>query len=243
MILVGEEVKQMSVFDFHSHILPGIDDGSRNIETSINMINKLKESGVEIIVATPHFYADKDRVDTFVNNREVAYEDLMEIYDNDMPKLLLGAEVAFFKGISKAEKLSQLLIEGTNAMLLELPFTKWDESVINELEYLIHQRKITIILAHLERYMGILWNKPYIKKIFEMPVYIQINAESLIDAKRRNSVLKLFKKEQAHLLGSDCHGMHHRAPNLREGRDIIEDKLGREYLDKIDKLGASILGV
>ena len=48
----------MGVIDFHSHILPGIDDGSRNVETSIGMLRMCKEHGVDTMIATPHFYAD-----------------------------------------------------------------------------------------------------------------------------------------------------------------------------------------
>ena len=47
----------MSVIDFHSHILPGIDDGSRNVETSIGMLRMCREQGVDIMIATPHFYS------------------------------------------------------------------------------------------------------------------------------------------------------------------------------------------
>lgn len=52
----------MGVIDFHSHILPGIDDGSRNVETSIGMLRMCKEHGVDTMIATPHFYADSNTV-------------------------------------------------------------------------------------------------------------------------------------------------------------------------------------
>ena len=49
----------MEVIDFHSHVLPGIDDGSRNIETSIEMLRLSRNAGVDRMIATPHFYADE----------------------------------------------------------------------------------------------------------------------------------------------------------------------------------------
>ncbi len=232
----------MGIIDFHSHVLPGIDDGSKNIETSIKILDKCAENGVDRMVATPHFYADINNIESFLENREAAYNKLMAARENKKPDILLGAEVAFFKGISKAEKIDRLLIEGTDIMLLEMPFTTWDDSVIHEVDYLISCRGFRIIIAHLERFMRLPGNKVYIKNLLKLPVLIQINAESLTDLRQRNKLIKLFKKGQAHLLGSDCHGMHRRPPNIWEGRAVIEDKLGSEYINTMDELGAWLLG-
>lgn len=64
----------MKVIDFHSHILPGIDDGSKNVETSIEMLRRSKAAGVDIMIATPHFYADCDRIERFTEKRLGAYQ-------------------------------------------------------------------------------------------------------------------------------------------------------------------------
>ena len=117
----------MSVIDFHSHILPEIDDGSRNVETSIGMLRMCREQGVDIMIATPHFYADSNRVERFVENRKNAYDKVMA-ENADIPHIMMGAEVAFFDGISRAERVDALTIEGTNIMLLEMPFVTWSDS-------------------------------------------------------------------------------------------------------------------
>ena len=80
-----------------------------------------------------------------------------------------------------------------------------------------------------------------IQRILDFPVTVQINAGSLLDWKQRSKIVKMFKHNKAHLLGSDCHGMHHRPPNLLQGRDMLEKKAGREVLDRIDALGEKIL--
>ena len=59
----------MAIIDFHSHILPGIDDGARNLETSMAMLDQIRQQQIDIMVAKPHFYAMKDRVDTFLYKR------------------------------------------------------------------------------------------------------------------------------------------------------------------------------
>ena len=75
----------------------------------------------------------------------------------------------------------------------------------------------------------------------ELPVTIQLNAECLLDWRHRRMLLKLLKEGRAHVLGSDCHGAHHRVPNLAEGRAVIEKKLGRSILDQLDQRGTTLL--
>lgn len=225
------------MIDFHTHILPEIDDGSRSLDTTAAMLTESLRQGVEVLVATPHFYAEKDTVDRFLKRREAATE-RMRYLTQEKPEILLGAEVAWFDGISKARQIRSMTIQDTNVLLLELPFCTWDSRMLEELKEMTKQYQI--VLAHLERYMNIPENKK-IEDILTLPLYVQVNAESLLDWKKRRKVLKMIKKGQAHLLGSDCHGMHHRPPNLLEGRRIIERRLGAEYLEKIDRCGAKLL--
>lgn len=233
----------MKIIDFHSHILPGIDDGSKNIETTISMLKLCYTNGVEVIVATPHFYADSDRIETFLDRRNKAYEQISQLNLKETPSILLGAEIAFFSGISKAEKISELGMDGSNTILLEMPFCTWDEAIMTEVEALIYKRGFNIIVAHLERYLKIKGNKPMVKRLLELPVTVQINAETLVDGRLKRQALKLFKNGQAHILGSDCHGKHHRVPNLWLGRQVVIDKLGQDILDNIDRKGNELLHI
>ncbi|MBR1629024.1 MAG: capsular polysaccharide biosynthesis protein, partial [Lachnospiraceae bacterium] len=82
------------VIDFHTHVLPGIDDGARDLETSIEMLDKMKKQGVDLVVATPHFYADRMTVDGFLKNREKAFEAVESRRRDGWPKVMKGAEVA-----------------------------------------------------------------------------------------------------------------------------------------------------
>ncbi len=229
----------MTVIDFHSHILPEMDDGSKSVETSVAMYKESCRQGVEMMIATPHFYASKDRIDDFLVKRTKAYEKLASLLPEKGPKILLGAEIAWFDGISKAEKVEKLTIEGTRLLLLELPFETWSSSMLSELSVLT--KKFHIIIAHLERYMKLPGNKAYMEQLLEMPVTVQINTGSLTDWKQRGRILKMFKKGQAKVLGSDCHGMNHRPPNLMAGREVIRKKLGTEFMEKIDTAGNRLL--
>ncbi len=231
------------IIDFHTHILPGIDDGSRDADTSCRMLEMAVEQGVDMIVATPHFYASRDRVEHFLEKRARAEALLREHLAGYPLQLRHGAEVAFFRGISRAEKLDSLTIEGTNLLLLEMPFMPWESSDIDEVETLIEERGYRILLAHLERYLDLPGNKRRIQEILELPVHVQINAESLTDWRKRGHLVRMFRDGQAHVLGSDCHSLHRRPPNLAEGRAVLEKKLGRECLQRIDADGCRLLGI
>lgn len=229
------------VIDFHSHFLPCIDDGSKSVKMSLDMLRIMKEQNINTVVATPHFYADENRIDDFFNNREKAYSSIKAEIEKIGINIKLGAEVTYFQGISKADEIKKLTTEGTSILLLELPFDKWGESVIEEVYYLVHKRKFTVVLAHLDRYLSISENKKYIKKLIKMPLVVQINAGSFLDNKRKKKTVSLIKKCDKIVLGSDCHNLTSRKPNLLDCRNIIIGDLGEKAILNIDKYGEEIL--
>lgn len=233
----------MPVIDFHSHILPGIDDGSKDLETSLEMLRMSAAQGVTDMVATPHFYASKEGFETYLEKRIHAFETLCASRTPDMPRIRLGAEVAFFKGISQAEKIEELAEQTGRILLLEMPFMEWTDRDIQEVERMASCGRYTLMLAHLERYMGMSENKKKLKQLLEFPAVVQINAESLLDWKKRGKLVRMFRKGQAEVLGSDCHGIHHRQPNLANGREVLEKKLGREFLEQMDAQGSRLLRI
>lgn len=233
----------MAIIDFHSHILPGIDDGSRNIDTSLDMLRESVRQDVDVMVATPHFYAQNERMETFIEKRKKSYDSLMSSSTGNMPTILLGAEVAFFNGISDADDIDSLLIQNTDILLLEMPFRPWNSHDIGEVKKMVKERKFRIMLAHLERFMKISQNKHYINELLEMPVLVQINSQSLLDWKQSRKLIGLFRKGKAHVLGSDCHGMRHRPPNLSEGRTVLSKKNGEDFVSRMDGFGTQLLSI
>ncbi|HIW58454.1 MAG TPA: capsular polysaccharide biosynthesis protein [Candidatus Anaerobutyricum avicola] len=233
----------MAVIDFHSHILPGIDDGSKNVQMSLEMLKRASEQGVDVMLATSHFYASRHRIEDFLEKRQRAYERLAEAKNDFGPAIRLGAEVAFFSGISRADRLEELAVEGSHVLLLEMPFSDWSRTDIREVEALISRRGFQVVLAHLERYLGMPENKKWITELLEMPLYVQINAESLLGWRKRGPLLKMFKKGQAHFLGSDCHRLEIREPNLGRGREVLIKKLGKEFVDTMDERGSRLLQI
>ena len=100
--------------DFHTHILPGIDDGSQNVETSVQMLALAKEQGIDTVVATPHFNIEYESIEHFEHKRARAAEALKNAVKGtelEKMKLLLGAEVALTPGLSGKESIDRLCAE------------------------------------------------------------------------------------------------------------------------------------
>lgn len=234
--------------DFHTHILPGIDDGSHDSEMTEAMLKEEYRQGVGLIVATPHFYADRMSVDGFLQRRGEALATVQElrsrIADEEgkmLPEIIPGAEVYYFKGIGGAKEIPKFCIGQTNTLLLEMPFVQWDKEVVGDVRELIERQKVHIVLAHIERYPEFQKKKDAWEEVLSLPLQFQINAGSFIkkggffsgDRKRR-FCLEFAAKHPFFLLGSDCHNMTSRRPNLARGRTAIEQSLGEEALRCID---------
>lgn len=229
--------------DFHTHILPGIDDGSKDVPMSLAMLAEEKAQGVNKIIATPHFYAKQDSVDGFLNRRQKSYEKLMEQYNKEESPIpiLLGAEVYYFGGIGEASMISKLCIENTQILLLEMPFCQWTKAMYEDVKKLIQRQHLRVVLAHLERFQTFQKDMEYWNRIMELGVLIQMNAGAFLDWKKRHRVLKLLKNVNEILIGSDCHNMDTRKPNLAEGCKVIASKAGENYLRNSEQLAGGIL--
>lgn len=231
----------MAIIDFHSHILPGIDDGSRSTAMSQTMLEAASAQGVEVICATPHFYADSMTIERFLRRRQEAYGKVLDCSNEFNIKIICGAEVAFFPGMSQADELEKLRFQNTDLMMVEMPFREWTQRDLREVELLL-RRGIRPVIAHLERFYPFQKDKGVIPALLSMPVYVQINAECLLRWSTRGQPIKLFRNNQAHLLGSDCHNITSRPENLAEGRKVLEKKLGSHVLRQMDRLGTSLIG-
>lgn len=219
--------------DFHSHILPKIDDGSRSTEESILMLKTLWQQGVDRVVATPHFYANDESVSEFLARRQASYTELMDSLPPDMPEIIQGAEVKFYDGISRLHELKSLCIQGTKLLLLEMPFTKWTEYTIRELIDISSDGKVTLVLAHIERYMK--FQKPDVfYRLLDSGILMQINASFINGFFTGRKAIGLLKKGAVHFLGSDCHNMNDRAPDIGRAFRTIEKKLGKEFNSSFD---------
>ena len=138
--------------DYHAHILPGCDHGSSSVDMSLKQMDMAKEVGIQTICATPHFYPHKESVSSFIERRRQTADNLWVQIPADAPRVLLGAEVLICDGMERLNGLRELCLEGTNELLLEMPFYRWPAPIWDTLYRLNDLRDIQIVIAHADRY-------------------------------------------------------------------------------------------
>ena len=220
------------MIDFHMHVLPGMDDGSRDIGMSVAMLERSAASGVDTVAATSHFYAEDNDIPRFLARRRSAYDRLQEAVGgrDDLPQLLLGAEVLYFSGMSTVDTLDALCLAGTDLLLLEMPFVLWTDRVLREVDA-IQRSGLQVVAAHIERYMDIQPRRT-MEAFFDLGTFIQCNGSFFLNRRTIRQALRMFRQGQIQFLGSDAHNITARPPNLGEAVQIIERKLGRTALER-----------
>ncbi|MDR2559365.1 MAG: hypothetical protein LBC86_07480 [Oscillospiraceae bacterium] len=219
----------MTRIDFHSHILPNIDDGAASVAESLGLLRMLKNDGVETVVATPHLYLHRESVSAFFKNRERSARELNQAIKTEetkgveYPKIVLGAEVYFTQGIENLP-LKDLCIEGTDYFMLELPYASFTTMFLNLLANFIFSGNVKIILAHIERYFDFSESK-MVAQVLNHGLVSQVNCDSVISVRTRKAALKLIESGDIKLLGTDLHSVGHRPPRFAEAEQIIRKKL------------------
>ncbi len=217
----------------HCHILPGIDDGAKTEEDSMDLLRAEKEQGIDKIVFTPHFNPERISLDKFLTRRENSYERLKNTkgFSELDIETKLGAEVFFSMKILEMD-ISKLCFENTNYILIELPTTHRPYGVTHTVKALI-ERGYTPILAHVERYGYFTQDPTQLYDIVMLGCVAQINAAAVTNGQsiKGVSALKYISWELAHIICSDAHSMDTRRPNTKAAYECVNKKLGENYVD------------
>ena len=228
------------MIDWHCHVLPKMDDGSRSVEESLKLIEMQQAQGVETIVATPHFYANDESVEAFLQRRKASFDLLKQSLPENSPKIILGAEVRYYHGISKFKDLKALRAEGSEVLLLEMPFSKWTEYMVRELTEISLMGDVKLVLAHIERYLSLqsreLWDY-----ILGSEIFTQVNASFFASSLTRRKAISMLRRGEIHFLGSDCHNLTSRYPKLDKAQDVIKKKFGESFINQMNEYGESVL--
>ena len=225
-----------NLIETHCHILPGIDDGAKDVETSLQMIAELKAQGAKKIIATSHYYSDSISLEDFVSRRNEAYRKLKAALPYDSPEIVLGAEVYISRFLMNNENITPVCIEGTRHLLLEHPFSDdFGEKTINRIERLSYDYNVTPILAHIERYKALMEKKDIIDTLREIGCLTQVNISSFDDAPKsiKRRLFKYLESGRIDLIGSDCHNMSSRSPSYEAGAQAIIEKCGERTLQRL----------
>ena len=230
--------------DFHSHILPGVDDGSRSVEESLEMLRAEARQGIGTVVATPHFYANHDTPERFLRRRAAAWEMLQTAMAQEagLPEVILGAEVYYFSGISDSDQLHRLTTGQKRYIMLEMPTVPWTQNMYQEMENIYTKHGITPIIAHIDRYISPLRHRQILDRLEELPVLVQANSDFFLRPITAPLALRMLKEKRIHLLGSDCHNCSTRKPELGRAIEKIEKHLGASALEHLRFYEETVLG-
>ena len=143
--------------DFHSHVVPGVDDGSKNTDMSLQMLRSMRQQGTDLVVATPHFYMGRTAPEEYLEKISDACYLLREAIEKsgeEVPQMVLGYEVYYFKGISQANFINLFTIGNSSYILLELPTRPLTNADVEDIYRIRANQGLTPILAHVERYLA-----------------------------------------------------------------------------------------
>lgn len=232
--------------DFHSHILPNMDDGAQNADESLKMLKILAASGVETAVLTPHFYRRKEDINSFAKRRAKAFEVLSERVGElkDCPRLITGAEVYFYPSLSTDPDFEKLCIDGTDYVLLELPFEQFHDNFYRSYSKFMNNCRQKIILAHIERYLSFGNTVEDFIRLSEYGDALwQVNCSSIAEAGvfKRKPMLDMISRGMVSALGTDAHDVSHRAPLFGKAEKIIISKCGKDAFEHICRQSERII--
>lgn len=222
----------MGLIDIHTHILYGIDDGARSIQEAMALLEEECRQGVDQILLTPHYglkfgHPDirllRERYETLCKEAEVYYPDL---------KLYLGSELYYEQETVRhlKEGLAPTLND-TRYVLVEFGVSTSFSGILRAVQELCYAGYFPV-LAHVERYQAVFGHMDRAQELVDSGAYLQVNAGSMIGGffdKKAAFCRKLLNEGLLHLLGSDCHDVTRRLPNMAKGAEILLKKKA-EYI-------------
>ena len=242
MEAMGLMADERDFTDFHTHILPGIDDGSKDLKTSEQMLESLKEQGVGQVALTPHFFSNKEAPDDFLRRRAVSFHQLKPVADRLEIRVQPACELHYSDYILNCEDLSPLCISGCY-LLTEMPWTcDFSELTFERINRLIADKNVVPILAHIERYDRLIHDRDCLKSLINLGCLAQTNLDTLADSRfrLRKTLLGYLRDGLIQVVGTDCHNMTTRPPRYSDGIRLIEKKIGKSCIQKIIEISNRI---
>jgi protein-tyrosine phosphatase len=234
------------VIDFHNHILPNLDDGSKSIEMSIEMLHEAAEQGITDVVNTVHFQHPKvDGVDISLEICQLKLEQLYNAMDkeNISINIHLGAEVFYLPNLTNIVTSNLATFGNGKYMLIEFLTNRIPDSH-KQVLFDLKMNGITPIIAHPERYKSVQSNISMVYRWLNAGCLIQIDAGSLtgsLGGSAQKAALEIVDRKLCQLLGSDAHDSRNRNFQLKEALDICKNRIGDEVFTWVRENPESIL--
>lgn len=227
------------MIDFHTHILPNIDDGSQSVEETFNLIKEAEKSGFEKIISTSHYIEGYYEVGN--REREVWIDSLNKklAEENIKVNLYMANEIYITENIIKLlEEKKATTINNTNYVLYEMPLNTKPLNLYDML-FEMQRYKLVPILAHPERYLFVQKEPELIYELIEKGVLMQVNYGSFIGqygTKAQIIAKKLLENDMIHFLGSDVHRQNTIYPKIPKILDELKILVGEEKIKEITEV-------
>ena len=201
----------MPKVDFHSHLLPGLDDGVTSYEESLEILKKFEEQGYQKVITTPHIMGD-----FYKNTSSTINASLKELksFIKGKCRIEIDAAAEYYLDEGFIEILNgkdQILTIGDKYILFETSFMA-EPVYLREAIFKMQSLGLKPILAHPERYIYLQENPDLMSDLFDRGVFFQLNINSLIGYYSKavqKQAQRMIKEGKFHFLGSDCHNLSH----------------------------------
>lgn len=227
------------MIDFHSHIIPNIDDGSSSLEESINLIKEAEKAGFTAIISTSHYiegYYDYNQ-----EERKKYLENLYNVENNDKNvKLYLGSEIYITEDMFELiEQEKASTINNSRYILFELPMNS-KTFLAKEIVYRAIEKGYLPIIAHPERYTYVQEDINYARELSNRGALFQSNYGSIIGMygnHAKKTIYKLLEDDLIQFLGSDVHRegqIYNKVPKILKKLEKVISKKKIEELTQIN---------
>lgn len=222
------------IFDIHSHIVPGVDDGVQSVEEALTVLELAEKNGIGAVIATPHFYADTHKFSEYDRQVDESFCGVRSAYKGKI-ELYKGYEVKFFKGISQAEYIKRMTLNNSNFLLLELRYSKAiTDDVVREIEDIYYNFRITPIMAHIERYHTYPGFQKILSLIDSGIAMAHVNASSFFNEYKRSAV-NLLAEGLASVIATDMHSPESRPPKIKDAILCYHEIFGDKHLQRLSE--------
>ena len=220
--------------DIHCHILPGLDDGSTDIEQTIEMLRIARQDGIEAIVASPHVMNG-----LYVNSREDISRQIAYVKSRTNGVALYpGADVHISRDILENARRGALpLINDKNYLLLELPsFVLPPLAEVDRIISGLRLMGVVPVITHPERNLQILENVSILQRFLDLGARCQMTAASItgkFGSRVQKACWRMIKKGFIHAVATDAHDVKRRPPVLSEAHGWVVKKFGPSMAENL----------
>lgn len=219
------------IADIHSHLLVGIDDGSRQIGFTAAALARLFALGFDRLAFTPHFYPSRTSLDKFLEKRYNAFNQIRALPEAKKFKFTLGAELYLTELAFNLESMDELCYTGTKFILTELEYLDfYSPSVEEKLFRLMTNYEVTPVLAHIERYPWLISNRALLSRFHTMGCKMQINLSSLENFFLRRKIFRAIDFGFVDFIGNDLHRTMPKESEFQEFFHRLEKKFGQGFI-------------